>query len=270
MNRHGCTIAFGATPFLKELAEAAYSGTPVPSLRVFPCGGAPVSSELAYRAADLLAPAVVCRIYGSSETAGPIAFGERNGDRRLAAETDGEIFNAEVIIRDPETDHDLPDGQEGEILVRGPQNFVGYLNADDDRMAFDARRFFRTGDLGKIVPPGHLVVTGRLKDLIVRGGENISPREVEDLLLEHPAIREVAVVSIPDPRLGEGVGAAVVCETGATIDLHEASQFLAARRLARQKIPVRLEIFVALPKTPSGKIRKDLLRQWMRSGRARV
>lgn len=262
INRHGCTIAFGATPFLKELADAA-TVTPVSSLRVFPCGGAPVAPEVAYRAAELLSPAMICRIYGSSETAGPVAFGERHGNRTLAAETDGEIFNAEVIIRDPSSGHDLPFGEEGEILVRSPQNFVGYLNPDDDRAAFDPRNFFRTGDLGKISPPGYLVVTGRLKDLIIRGGENISPREVEDRLLEHPAVREVAVVAIPDERLGEGVGAFIVCEPGLMIDLSEASRFLIERQLAKQKIPTRIEIVEALPKTASGKIRKDLLRQQM-------
>lgn len=261
IREHGCTIAFGATPFLKELADAVEeSGERLPSLRLFPCGGAPVPPELAYRCAEVLEPCTVCRIYGSTETAGPIAFGERNGDRRLAAETDGQIFNAEVRICDPTTGTDVRSGEEGEILVRGPQNFVGYIDPADDAAAFDDAGFFRTGDLGKIHPPGYVVTTGRSKDLIIRGGENISPREIEDRLAEHPAIREVAIVGMPDGRLGEAVCGYVVCNPGQSIDQAEAARFLVERKLAKQKIPVRLEIVDSLPRTTTGKIRKDLLR----------
>jgi acyl-CoA synthetase (AMP-forming)/AMP-acid ligase II len=262
MRQHQCTIAFGATPFLKELAEAVErSGEPLSSLRLFPCGGAPVPPELAYRAARALKPCTVCRIYGASELAGPIAFGVRNGNARLAAETDGEIWNSEVRICDPATGQDLGQGAEGEILARGPQISVGYLDPNDDVKAFDEQGFFRTGDLGKINPPGYIVTTGRSKDLIIRGGENLSPREIEDHLLEHPAIREAAVVGMPDARLGEAVCGFVVCESGRSIDQVEVSQFLVERRLAKQKIPVRIEELEELPKTPSGKIRKDLLRK---------
>ncbi|PSC02901.1 cyclohexanecarboxylate-CoA ligase [Alsobacter soli] len=259
---HGCTIAFGATPFLNELAASVErSGRPLPSLRLFPCGGAPVPPEVAYRAQRALAPCVVCRIYGATEVSGPIAFGARNGDARLAAETDGEIFNADVRIVDPRTGQDVAPGQEGEILLRGPQTFVGYLDPRDDEAAFDGRDFFRTGDLGKIDPPGYIVTTGRSKDLIIRGGENLSPREIEDKLLEHPAVQEAAVVGMPDERLGEAVCAYVTCRPEGRIDQAEAARFLVERHLAKQKIPIRLEVVEELPKTPTGKVRKDILRQ---------
>lgn len=261
IRRHGCTITFGATPFLKELVdEVESSGKPVPTLRLFPCGGAPVPSALIYRAAHVLRTCRVYRIYGASEVAGAVALGARDGDLRLAAETDGELWHCEAKIVDPRG-REVPSGAEGEILLRGPQTCIGYGDPADDEAAFDPDGFFRTGDLGKIDPPGFVVTTGRAKDLIIRGGENLSPREIEDLLVQHPVIREAAVVGIPEERLGEAVCAFVTCLPGAGIDQPEAARFLADQKLAKQKIPVRIEVLDELPKTASGKVRKDILRE---------
>ncbi|MHA6642760.1 AMP-binding protein [Mesorhizobium sp. A623] len=258
---HGCTIMFGATPFLKELVDAVErSGEPLPSLRLFPCGGSSVPPQLVYRASKILSNCKVYRIYGATEVSGAVALGARCGDVRLAAETDGELWHCEAKIADPATGTELAPGQEGEILLRGPQTFIGYGDPRDDETAFDDEGFFRTGDLGKIDPPGFIVTTGRSKDLIIRGGENLSPREIEDLLVQHPAVQEVAVVAMPDERLGEAVCAFLVCVAGANFDHSEALRYLLECKLAKQKIPSRIELVFELPKTASGKVRKDILR----------
>jgi non-ribosomal peptide synthetase component E (peptide arylation enzyme) len=148
-------------------------------------------------------------------------------------------------------------GQEGEIVTRGPEMCVGYAAPEQNAEAFDAEGYFHTGDLARITPEGCLIITGRKKDLIIRGGENISPKEIEDVLYAHPAVREAAVVAMPHPRLGETACA----REGGVFDFAEMRRTLERSGLAKQKYPERLEIVDALPYTAAGKIRKNLLRE---------
>jgi non-ribosomal peptide synthetase component E (peptide arylation enzyme) len=147
-------------------------------------------------------------------------------------------------------------GEEGELRVRGPQLMRGYVDASLDADAFDAEGFFRTGDLGRIDADGYVVVTGRLKDVIIRKGENISALEVESFLFEHPKIADVSVVGLPDTERGELCCAVVVCEEGARLEFEEMFDFLRERGLMLQKIPERLECVDSLPRNPSGKVLK--------------
>jgi acyl-CoA synthetase (AMP-forming)/AMP-acid ligase II len=157
-------------------------------------------------------------------------------------------------------DKGVPDGTEGEILVRGPEQFLGYIHPEDNDNCFDRYGYFRTGDLGMRVHGSYLVITGRKKDIIIRSGENISPKEVEDALLQHPAIADVAIVAMPSPATGEKGCAFIIPRGNATVDLTAIRTFLEGTGLARQKFPEHLVIVPELPRVPSGKVRKDVLR----------
>ena len=137
---------------------------------------------------------------------------------------------------------------------------LGYAAEDHNADAFEADGFFHTGDLAMMTDEGALVITGRSKDLIIRGGENISPREIEDALHEHPAIHEAAVVAMPHERMGETGCAYVVLEDGASLSFEDMVAFLDGTGMARQKYPEHLEIIEEFPRTAAGKIRKNVLR----------
>ena len=150
-------------------------------------------------------------------------------------------------------------GQPGELWVRGPELFLGYLDRSLNAGAIDEQGWFHTGDLA--TEDGQaIIIRGRRKDIIIRGGENLSAKQIEDCLYRHGSVREVAVVAMPDPAMGEKACAFVVPE-GAPPTLPELAAWLESSGLARQKCPERLEITEELPKTPSGKVQKFLLRQ---------
>ena len=148
-----------------------------------------------------------------------------------------------------------------ESWALGPQLCRGYLDPALNRQAFDAEGFFRTGDLGRLDSEGYLVITGRLKDIIIRKGENISAKQVEDILYDHPAVREVAVIGLPDRERGELCCAVVACqEGGPTLSFEAMTGFLKDRGLMLQKIPEQLEILSELPRNATGQILKHELR----------
>ena len=202
------------------------------------------------------------RGYGSTEFPSITSSAGPHVPETKRAETDGApIPPGEIELRDAEG-RPVPVGGEGEIWARGPELFLGYRDPRLDADAFDERRFFRTGDLGVLDPEGYLTITGRVKDIIVRAGEKFSAREVEDLLVEHPKVESVAIVPMPDPRLGERACAFVVpADERDPPTLAELVRFLEARELSRRKLPERLELIDALPLTASGKVQKQLLRE---------
>lgn len=254
--RHGVVGTVAATPFLVELAAAARAASEtLPTFRFFACGGAAVAPEVIREARSAFARCAPFRVFGSSEVP-LVSFGWPDDPAR-AAQTDGRIVDYAVRIVD-EAGHDLPDGREGEILARGPAMMIGYTDPAETAKAIDAQGFFRTGDLGMRDAAGAITVTGRKKDLIIRGGENISATEIEQVLAMHPAVADCAVVAMPHARLGEGVCAFIVARGAvAAADL---AAHVAASGLARQKIPERFEMIAALPRTAAGKVRKDQLR----------
>jgi acyl-CoA synthetase (AMP-forming)/AMP-acid ligase II len=151
-------------------------------------------------------------------------------------------------------------GEEGELRVKGRQVCQGYLDSALDADAFDEDGWFRTGDLGVIDAEGFVSITGRLKDIIIRKGENISAKEIEDLLFAHPAIADAAVIGLPDEKSGERACAVVVCKADSTISFDEMVSFLKTQQLSVHKIPEQLEIVTTLPRNPSGKVLKKDLR----------
>jgi cyclohexanecarboxylate-CoA ligase len=155
-------------------------------------------------------------------------------------------------------------GHDGEIVCRGPEQFLGYFDAALDAGAYFPGGWHRTGDIGHIDSDGYLTVTDRKKDIIVRGGENISAKEVEDLLLTHPAVAEAAAVGAPDERYGEHVCAFVVLRPGASLTIPDVQRLFTAAGVARQKTPQRLVVTAELPRTAAGKVQKFELRALLR------
>jgi acyl-CoA synthetase (AMP-forming)/AMP-acid ligase II len=261
MAQHRCAFMVGATPFLQDLvAVAKRTGRTLPDLKSYMCGGASVPPSLIYEAAELFPNCIPYRTFGATESPTMTGPPPTRAGIRLAAETDGRLNRAEVKVVDVATGALVQPGEEGEILVREPSMALGYARPEDNEGAYDDEGFFRMGDLGRIVEQDHIVCTGRKKDLIIRAGENISAREIEDVLYRSGKIAEVAVVSMPSRRTGEAICAFIVPHAGATLDLAEVSRMVSTAGLARQKTPERVELVAELPKTPSGKVRKDQLR----------
>jgi non-ribosomal peptide synthetase component E (peptide arylation enzyme) len=164
----------------------------------------------------------------------------------------------------------LAPGQEGELLARGPMVTSGYYRQPElTREYFLNDGFFRTGDQARLDEDGYVKITGRIKDLIIRGGVNIAPADVEDVLFKHPRVASVAVVGAPDPRLGERICAFVVLAQGDRLELLEVQEWMSAAGMSRQKWPERVEIVERLPMTTSGKVQKFLLRQMVAETLAR-
>jgi acyl-CoA synthetase (AMP-forming)/AMP-acid ligase II len=258
----GASVSVAATPFLAEFVGSLEStGTRLPAFRIFASGGAPVPPDVVRRAAQVLPDCLVCRVYGSSE-APTVTLGiDTPAEREQGMVTDGRVVNHEVRIVDPVTGAALPLGMEGEITTRGPEVMLGYRNAQDTGDAFDADGYFLTGDMGVLTADGFLTVTGRKKDLIIRGGEKISPREIEDLLHAHPDIAEAAVVAMPHARLGETAFAWVVLRPHKSLSFESLSGYLEGAHIAKQKFPEGMAVVDSLPKTASGKVLKHVLRQ---------
>jgi acyl-CoA synthetase (AMP-forming)/AMP-acid ligase II len=259
IDRHQVDVMVGATPFLADLiAGAERAKSRLASLKIFFCGGAAVPPGLVRRAYEVFENCRTFRCFGSTEC--PLITHGCPEDIELAATTDGRIHGYEVkVVGDDGTI--LPPDVNGEILARGPAMFCGYTDPGATREAFDDEGFFRTGDIGKVTKDGVLTVTGRKKDLIIRGGENLSPKEIEDALHTHPDLKEAAVVSIPHARLGEGVGVFLIAKGQHRPDRSELAAHLKGRGLAPQKWPERVEYLADFPRTPSGKVQKHLLRK---------
>jgi acyl-CoA synthetase (AMP-forming)/AMP-acid ligase II len=261
--RHGATMVGGSTAFyVAFLAEQRKTpAEPIlPTLRVMSGGGAAKPPEVHYEVRDEIGGRGVVHGYGMTEVP-MIANGSPADTDEQLANTDGKpVEGAEVRIVTLDGRVAGPD-EEGEIRVRGPMVFHGYTDPALTAEAFDEQGFFRTGDLGKLRADGHLSLTGRLKDVIVRKGENISAKEIEDLLYTHPSVAEVAVIGLPDPTRGERVCAVVQLVDGtAELTLEEIVAFCKDAGLMMQKIPEQLEIRTEWPRAGTGKIVKKTLR----------
>ena len=251
------TYMVGAPTFLHDLAERVGDGTS--SLRLFSCGGADVDPALVRRAAARLG-CVAKRVYGSTEFP---TVSTTLPEEPLARGVDSEgrpIGPVEILLVD-EQDHPVATGSEGEILARGPECFLGYHDATLNAEAFTSDGWFRTGDLGTLDADGWLRITGRRKDVIIRKGENISAREVEELVATHPAVAEVAVIGLPDPAAGEIACAVLRVRAGSDVPTVESlGEHLLAAGLSKRRLPERVEVVETLPRTDSGKVLKRALR----------
>jgi acyl-CoA synthetase (AMP-forming)/AMP-acid ligase II len=263
IGEYGVTQTSGAPYFLSTLLEATRkAGGDLTGIRRYLVGGASVPPTLVERADSFGLPA--CRSYGSSEVA-TIASGHRGDPLEKRAWTDGRATPFSQLRIVDEDGRELPRGEEGEVASICPQMFLGYsdprLNAD----AFTDDGWFRTGDIGRLDADGFLTITDRKKDIIIRGGENISSKEVEDVLAAHPSVFESAVTAMPDPDMGEKVCAFVITRPECAITLEEVRRHFVAAGVARQKTPERIILVQDFPRTAAGKVKKFELRQQLRA-----
>jgi acyl-CoA synthetase (AMP-forming)/AMP-acid ligase II len=245
----GCTYTLAATTFLQDLVGAASrSGVDLSSLHLFGCGGAPVPPPLVDAAAAV--GITVLRLYGSTEVL--VATWNRPWDDvELRRTTDGRpMSHVEVELHD------------GEIVTRGPNTCVGFFDDEERTAATFQDGWVRSGDIATIDDRGHLTMVGRKKEILIRGGLNIAPREIEELIVAFPEVERVAVIGLPDERLGERMCACVTLVDGALLDLATLVERLLSRGLAKFKLPEQLEVLEVLPMTASGKIQKhELIRR---------
>jgi cyclohexanecarboxylate-CoA ligase len=268
INDEKASFTMASTPFLADLTKGvADSKTPVPSLKTFLCAGAPIPGPLVEQARAALGTKIVSA-WGMSEN-GAVTLIQLDDPDERAFTTDGvalpgvELKVVEIDASGPA----LPAGTPGKLYVRSCSNFGGYLKRQHLN-GTDAEGWFDTGDLARMDAQGYIRITGRSKDVIIRGGENIPVVEIESLLYRHPAVAMAAIVAYPDERLGERACAVVVTKPGQSFDMPTMVAYLKEQKVAIQYIPERLEVREAMPSTPSGKIQKFKLREDLRDGAA--
>jgi acyl-CoA synthetase (AMP-forming)/AMP-acid ligase II len=263
LQREHVTLAGAGTPFHMAYlaAQRLQPGTPLfPEARAYPGGGAPKPPQLHYDVKAELGGAGVVSGWGLTEAPILTMNTIHSTDVQLA-ESEGPTTPG-VQLRVVKLDGSAAGtGEEGELRAKGPQVCKGYLDESLNADAFDEDGWFRTGDLGVVDADGYVFITGRLKDVIIRHGENISAKEVEDLLFIHPKIADAAVIGLLDARTGERACAVVVLAEGAEAPtLPELMEFLTDKGLTRQKVPEQLEVVNVLPRNSSGKVLKHELR----------
>jgi acyl-CoA synthetase (AMP-forming)/AMP-acid ligase II len=260
----GATLLGTALPFFRGYMDAqlAHGDLPLfPALRACVSGGAPKPDGLHDEVRATLGGCGVLGGWGLTEFPGASSAGPYDPDDMMAV-TEGKLgpgVTMKVIAGDG---HECGELEEGELRLRGLQAFLGYANPALDADAFDEDGFVRTGDLGVVQPGGYVQITGRLKDIIIRNAENISATEIEDCLFLHPAVADVAVIGVPDPRTVERAVAVVQLAPGqSSFTLADVAQHCLDHGLAKWKIPEQLELVDAIPRNGMGKIEKPALRQ---------
>lgn len=253
------TYTMASTPFLADLTDNPdVRNYDTGSLRIFMCGGAPIPRVLTERATREL-DIKVLSLWGMSEN-GAVTITRPDDPMEKVFNTDGKaISGTEVRIVD-ENGQPLPPDTEGLLQSRGCSQFVGYMKKPEMH-GTDKDGWFDTGDYARMDADGYIRITGRAKDILIRGGENIPVVEVEEILYRHPAIADAAIVGMPDPRLGERGCAFVTLQPGASFGFAEMTSWLTDAKLARNYMPERLEVITEMPRTASGKIQKFKLRE---------
>jgi cyclohexanecarboxylate-CoA ligase len=267
IQQHSVTMAGAGTPFhMAYLAaqRALPAGEDLfPSVRVYCGGGAPKPPQLFYDIKSEMSggrSAGIVSGYGLTE-APIIAMGSISDTEEQLAHTEGRASGGAQLRVVTLEGKEAGIGEEGEIRAKAPQLMKGYLDSSLDAEAFDEDGWFKTGDLGRIDADGMVTITGRVKDIIIRNMENVSAKEVEDVLFTHPDIADVAVIGVPDPKTGERVCAVVVAKEGAAVTFESMVEHCKAQGLMTQKLPERLEVVDALPRNPTGKILKFELKE---------
>ena len=257
------SFTMGATPFLADLTDApGHLPAGRNPLCTFVCGGAPIPRVLARTANERLGVNVIAA-WGMSEC-GVVTMTRPTDPPEKIFGTDGAALPHSAVRVVDEAGAVVPPDTEGRLDVTGDFLFVGYLNRPQLYAVRDGL-WFDTGDRARQDTDGYIRITGRAKDIIIRGGENVPVAEVEAILSRHPAVQDAAVVAMPDPRLGERGCAFVVLREGHTLDLPALQTHFEAEKCARQYVPERLEILPAMPRTASGKIQKFILREQARA-----
>jgi cyclohexanecarboxylate-CoA ligase len=259
MAHEGVTYSAGAATFLADMCDAVAGGAAKPGrLRKFLCAGAPIPPSVidrVYRELDLK----VCSLWGMTESLSS-TLTEPGRALEKSSKTDGRPLDGVAVKVLRMDGSPAPVGEKGLLKVRGAQMCLGYYKRPDME-PFDAEGWFDTGDMAYLDDEGYIRIDGRIKDIIIRGGENVPVFDIENLLFKHPAVLSAAIVGYPDPRLGERACAFVVLRPGQTLDLAGVQAIMAEHKVAKQYWPERVEIVADLPKTPAGKVQKYQLRE---------
>lgn len=261
LEQQRCTCMLGATPFVYDLLNVLEKQpADLSALRFFLCGGTTIPKKVARECQQL--GIKLLSVYGSTESS-PHAVVNLDDPLSRFMHTDGYAAAGVDIKVVDDARKTLPPGCEGEEASRGPNVFMGYFDEPElTARALDEEGWYYSGDLCRMDEAGYIKITGRKKDIIVRGGENISSREVEDILLQHPKIHDACVVAMPDERLGERSCAYVVLKAPHhSLSLEEVVAFFSRKRVAKYKYPEHIVVIEKLPRTASGKIQKFLLRK---------
>ena len=261
--RENAVWSFASPTFMVDLLRAHREHrVDLPSFKYFISGGAKIPSALVHQADEELSVRLIA-VWGMTEN-GAVTVTHLDEPVLAAAESDGKPCPwMELRVVDPETKADLPAGVDGELQVRGANQMLGYIHRPNlTAAAFDQGGWFDTGDIAQADDLGHIRITGRTKDLVIRGGENIPVAELEGALYEHPDISEVAIIAVPDERLGERACVVVVPKAGhSQLTLADINGHLEKLGISRSYWPERLEFIEAMPRTLSGKIQKFQLRR---------
>jgi cyclohexanecarboxylate-CoA ligase len=258
IRKFGVTFGMGATPFLADLLDTAAKEGHARPLRTFLSAGAPIPRLLVKRANEEIGVKVLSA-YGMTENL-LVSAARPDDPEQKVTETDGAPSRGIELRVVDDDGNTLPVGVSGRLQTRGTSTFVGYLKRPK---LYNVNRegWFDTGDLARLDADGYVTITGRWKDVIIRGGENIPVVEIENVLYRHPAVRQVAIVAMPDARLGERACAFIVAREAASLAFPEMQEFLLKSGVARSYWPERLELVDALPMTATGKIQKFVLRE---------
>lgn len=258
IREEGITALFGAPTFLQDLERTDLADDPDGPLRCIVIAGSSVPRSLPERASASLG-AYVAPAWGMTETS--ITFACTPAEPGEVQRTDGSLFRGSSVRIVDEHDEEVADGEVGELLVKSPSVFLGYFDRPDaTEAAFNSDGWFRTGDTASVDERGWVSLRGRTKDIIIRGGENIPVVDVETVLFDHPDILNVAIVGVPDERLGERAAAVVVFKPGVVRGLSALCEYLLAAGVSKHYLPESLYVRDALPMTQSGKIQKFVLR----------
>jgi fatty-acyl-CoA synthase len=265
IERERATVLYGVpTMFIAQLEHESFAGRDLKSLRTGIMAGSPCPIEVMKQVVDRMGCREVTIGYGQTE-ASPIITQTRTDDPlKLRVETVGQALpGLEVKIVDPATGATLPDNQQGELCARGHAVMIGYYSQPEaTAAAIDAEGWLHTGDLAVKLDNGYFRITGRIKDMVIRGGENIYPREIEEFLFQHPAIEQAAVVGVPDRKYGEELCAWIRLKAGATATEDEIRELCRAK-LAYFKSPKYIRFVDSFPQTVTGKIQKFKIREQM-------
>ena len=255
-----CTITVAATPFLSDLVhDPAVREFDVTTLRLFLCAGAPIPRVLLREAAAVHPGLYVMSAWGMTEN-GIVTATSPGDPEEKVFDTDGRAVGPQAVRIVDDAGNPVASGIEGRLESQGPTQFVGYYNRPDAGQV-NEDLWFDTGDNARMDGDGYIRITGRSRDIIIRGGENVPVVEVENLLYRHPDIVDAALIGLPDPRLGERGCAVVTLRDGARMTLDDMVAWLSEHQLARNYLPERLEVIDGFPRTPSGKIQKFRLRE---------
>ena len=250
------------TMYIAMFQHEDFAKTDFSYMRTGIMAGANCPADLMKKAAAEMNMTQILSVYGQTEASPGCTMGEFTESLEHRTETVGSAFpNVECKIIDPETGEDLPDGENGEFVARGYNIMKGYYKMPKaTASAIDAQGWLHTGDIACRRPDGYYLITGRLKDMIIRGGENIYPREIEEFIFTHEAVEDVQVIGVPDKRYGEEIMASIILKEGYTMTVEEMSDYILSH-MARHKVPRYIEFVSSFPKNAAGKILKYKMRE---------